>query len=58
MKSYSQKYYNVQCCYAKQRRILPSDKQVQQILFTSVGLKEEPKTEIPVCSSRQYKKHA
>lgn len=50
--SYFQKHYNTQYCNAEQRRILPSDKQVQQLLFASVGLQEEPKTEIPMCFSR------
>lgn len=50
--TYFQKHYNMQYCNAEQCRILPSDKQVQQLLFASVGLQEEPKPEIPMCSSR------
>lgn len=50
--TYFQKHYNMQYCNAEQCRILPSDKQVQQLLFASVGLQEEPKPEIPMCSLR------
>lgn len=49
---YFQKHYNMQYCNAEQCRIVPSDEQVQQLLFTSVGLQEEPKPEIPMCYLR------